>query len=342
MKVRILIGALALSLAASVSAEAETPADAVSKPATVPTVTIINKAPSPAEPAPPALTVSPGAPDKPAASDQAAAPARPAEPATAGAPEAARSATIEPARPASIDETRAAAPDKGLSVPAPAPAVRPATPEPAAATAEPLPPPEPTLTINIDLTRQVMTVSEHGALKYTWKVSSARYGYRTPTGTFNPSWMSKMWYSRQYEYAPMPHAIFFHKGVAIHATYATRMLGTPASHGCVRLAPKNAAALYKLVGQHGKARTEIVVHGTPDHSSARLASDDYDDEMATRRSGYRYLPPSYYGRRAYSAYDGPPPGYYYVKPRQRRYYAAPRRYYQPRGLYNSYSYGYGF
>jgi lipoprotein-anchoring transpeptidase ErfK/SrfK len=341
MRVRILLGALALSLAASVSAEAQAPAETAGKPATVPTVTIINKAASPAEPAPPALTVTPGTPEKSAA---AATPARAAEPAATEVPGAARSATIEPARPVAKDEARAVEADKALSVPTPEPAVRPATPDAATANAEPLPPPEPTLAINIDLTRQVMTVSEHGASKYTWKVSSARYGYRTPTGTFRPSWMSKMWYSRQYEYAPMPHAIFFHKGVAIHATYATGLLGTPASHGCVRLAPRNAAALYKLVSQHGKARTEIVVHGTPDHSSARVASDEYgyDDEMRARRSGYRYLPPSYYGRGAYSSYDGPPRGYYYVKPRQRRYYAAPRRYYQPRGLYNSYSYGYGF
>jgi hypothetical protein len=182
-----------------------------------------------------------------------------------------------------------------------------------------------------------MTVAENGFILHTWPVSSARYGYRTPTGTYQPTWMSKMWYSRQYDYAPMPNAIFFHQGVAIHATYATRQLGQPASHGCVRLAPKNAATLYRMVSNHGKEKTQIVVHGTPDHSRARVAgSESYSGSTMRVRRMPRYLPPSYYGR-ATTAY-GPPPGYY--APRKGRKYAQPRH--QPRGLYNSYSYGYGF
>lgn len=175
-----------------------------------------------------------------------------------------------------------------------------------------------------------MTVAEHGVMKYTWPVSSARYGYRTPTGTFKPVWMSRMWYSRQYDYAPMPNAIFFHKGVAIHGSYATGALGRPASHGCVRLAPKNAAALFRLVNQHGKAKTTIVVHGTPDHTSQRIASEER--RQRARNYAYAYPPPGYYGRRyAYDDY------YYYPPPRARRYYAPSRRYYQPRGFYS-----YGF
>lgn len=344
MRVKVLLGALAVSLAASLSAGAQTAPGSAGEPGQVPTVTIINKTPepaAPAEPSPPTLTVSPTAPDRPSA---AATPARATDPLGASAPAGARSSTIyadeaktpDQSAPADVPEApQAAVPATPVASPEAAAAV-----EAPAVVEAPAPPPEPTLGINIDLTRQVMTVSEGGVLKYTWKVSSARYGYRTPTGTFRPTWMSKMWYSRQYDYAPMPHAVFFHKGVAIHATYATGMLGRPASHGCVRLAPKNAAALYRLVNEHGKARTEIVVHGTPDQSSARVASQDYDTVPMRRAGQYRYLPPSY-AQRGYSAYDGPPPGYYYAQPRTRRYYAQPRRY-QPRGLYNSYSYGYGF
>jgi lipoprotein-anchoring transpeptidase ErfK/SrfK len=342
MRVKVLLGALAVSLAASFSAGAQTDPGSAGEPGNVPTVTIINKAPvpaAPAEPAPPTLTVSPTAPERPSA---AASPVRPADPSGARPPAGARSTTLYAEEAKTPDQSEPA--DEPVAPQAVVPATPAASPEAAAVVEAPAPPPEPTLGINIDLTRQVMTVSEHGALKYTWKVSSARYGYRTPTGTFRPTWMSKMWYSRQYDYAPMPHAVFFHKGVAIHATYATGMLGRPASHGCVRLAPKNAAVLYRLVSEHGKARTEIVVHGTPDQSSARVASQDYDQDYNTvpmRRAGqYRYLPPSY-AQRGYSAYGGPPPGYYYAQPRTRRYYAQPRRY-QPRGLYNSYSYGYGF
>ncbi len=72
-----------------------------------------------------------------------------------------------------------------------------------------------------------MHVSENGMPKYVWPVSSGGRGYDTPTGNFKPVWMSKMWYSRQYDYAPMPNAIFFHGGAAIHGTSAIGMLGTP-------------------------------------------------------------------------------------------------------------------
>ncbi|HML42354.1 MAG TPA: L,D-transpeptidase [Hyphomicrobium zavarzinii] len=323
MRLKVLVGALAVSLGAAV-AHAQTAPEKPAAQGGVPTVTIINKsAAGPAEPAPPTLTVSPAPqtiPKAPEASVEAA---------------AAQAPSATPASETAAERMSAPQPASGTA-PASAMAEEPKT---AAVTQEP--PPEPTLGINIDLTRQVMTVSENGTPRYTWKISSARYGYRTPTGTFQPTWMSKMWYSRQYDYAPMPHAVFFHKGVAIHATYAINQLGRPASHGCVRLAPKNAAALFKLVNDHGKARTEIVVHGTPDHSYSERVASRERDETSTRRAGYRYLPPSYAQRGNY-AYAQPPPGYYAPPSRKRRYYAAPRPYYQPRGLYNSYSYGYGF
>jgi len=209
--------------------------------------------------------------------------------------------------------------------------------EKAEAPSPPAPPAEPTLAIDIDLSKQVMHVSENGMSKYVWPVSSGGRGYDTPTGTFKPVWMSKMWYSRQYDYAPMPNAIFFHGGAAIHGTSATRMLGNPASHGCVRLAPGNAAPLYKLVSKHGKAATRIVVRGTPNHGAApqvasrqgrryieddpyREGFDNYDDAP----------PPTYYARRRY-AYDRP---YYAPRPRRGQYYYPPqqRRYVQ-RGLF---------
>ena len=53
------------------------------------------------------------------------------------------------------------------------------------------------------------------------------------------------------------NSIFFRGGYAIHGTYYTKALGRPASHGCVRLAPRNARALYNLVRTHGRANTRI-------------------------------------------------------------------------------------
>ena len=84
---------------------------------------------------------------------------------------------------------------------------------------------------------------------YSWPVSTARRGYYTPTGTFHPYSLQPMHYSRNYDNAPMPHSIFFSGGYAIHATPHTGNLGRPASHGCVRLSPGNAATLYGIVSR---------------------------------------------------------------------------------------------
>ncbi len=72
-----------------------------------------------------------------------------------------------------------------------------------------------------------------------------------------------MHYSRKYDMAPMPHAVFINGGVAIHATSATGLLGRPASHGCIRLAPGNAATFYSLVHKHGLKNVQVQVFGSP-------------------------------------------------------------------------------
>ena len=71
--------------------------------------------------------------------------------------------------------------------------------------------------------------------------------------------LAARWFSHVYDNAPMPHAIFFHGGFAIHGSYEISRLGRPASHGCVRLAPANAAVLFGLVEREGMRNTTIVV-----------------------------------------------------------------------------------
>lgn len=104
--------------------------------------------------------------------------------------------------------------------------------------------------IHVDLGGQTMHVSSSQG-DYDWAVSTGRPGYRTPTGHYAAQRMYTMTHSRKYDNAPMPHAIFFSGGYAIHGTYATGQLGQVASHGCIRLAPENAAALFSLVKQEG-------------------------------------------------------------------------------------------
>jgi lipoprotein-anchoring transpeptidase ErfK/SrfK len=114
--------------------------------------------------------------------------------------------------------------------------------------------------VQVDLASQTMQVSVDGGDLYSWKISTARPGYRTPTGVFHPQWMAARWFSRIYNNSPMPHSIFFYRGYAIHGTYEIARLGGPASHGCVRLDPGNASVLFGLVERQGMGATSIVVH----------------------------------------------------------------------------------
>jgi hypothetical protein len=115
--------------------------------------------------------------------------------------------------------------------------------------------------ISVDKSAQQMTVTVDGEVRHVWRVSTARSGYRTPTGTWRPTRLHASWYSRKYDNAPMPHSIFFVGGYAIHGTYETGKLGRPASRGCVRLSPSNARTLFALV-QQNRGETTISIQGS--------------------------------------------------------------------------------
>jgi lipoprotein-anchoring transpeptidase ErfK/SrfK len=112
--------------------------------------------------------------------------------------------------------------------------------------------------VRIDKSSQRMAVSVDGAMRYSWPVSTGRRGFGTPSGVFHPQMMARRWFSRKYYNSPMPHAIFFYHGFAIHGTYDLARLGGPASHGCVRLHPSNAATLFALVARQ-RGNTRIVI-----------------------------------------------------------------------------------
>ena len=115
------------------------------------------------------------------------------------------------------------------------------------------------INIVIDLSDQHMRVSVGGAPKYSFDISSGRKGYSTPKGSYGVQRMYKEYYSKKYDWSPMPYSIFFRGGYAIHGTYDTKRLGRVASHGCVRLAPENARRLYNLVLKHGRGNVSIRV-----------------------------------------------------------------------------------
>ncbi len=116
------------------------------------------------------------------------------------------------------------------------------------------------LQVEVDVGSQSMEVYVDGRLRHSWRVSTGRDGFETPGGDFRAQRLEEEWYSTQYDDAPMPHAIFFNGGIAIHGTYDTKHLGRAASHGCVRLSPGHATRLFNLVEAHGLRRTHISVN----------------------------------------------------------------------------------
>ncbi len=142
--------------------------------------------------------------------------------------------------------------------------------------------PKPSILVDVDKAKQEMTVFVDGVQKYTWPVSTGMSGHSTPSGTYTPGSMNEMWYSKQWDNAPMPHAIFFTKqGHAIHGSLDTKHLGSAASHGCVRLSPANATTLYTLVKETGLENVQVVLSGiTKGGEGPKVASPSNRDQEA--------------------------------------------------------------
>jgi lipoprotein-anchoring transpeptidase ErfK/SrfK len=132
---------------------------------------------------------------------------------------------------------------------------------PASKTTQPRKAAVPDILIVVSKPTQSMTVTVDGHVRYRWRVSTGATHYSTPAGSYTPFRMELMHYSREFDNAGMPHAIFFtQRGHSIHGS-DHRGLGTAVSHGCVRLTLSNATTLYQLVKSVGMAKTKVVVSG---------------------------------------------------------------------------------
>ena len=117
----------------------------------------------------------------------------------------------------------------------------------------------PIVVANISIASQTMSVSVNGWPSGYWAISSARAGYHTPTGSYRATRIARVYFSKKYDNSPMPFSVFFYGGNAIHGTGHISQLGRPASHGCIRLHPNNAATFYELVEEYGLSRTRITI-----------------------------------------------------------------------------------
>ena len=184
--------------------------------------------------------------------------------------------------------------------------------------------------VNIDKSTQEMTVFVDGIERHSWPVSTGTRGYSTPSGSYTASSMNEIWYSKQWDDAPMPHAVFFTKrGHAIHGTTEVKRLGRAASHGCVRLAPENAKTLFHLVKAAGLENTQVELTGM-------TLGGEGPPAVASRPAPKQFRVP-----RGYNPWFERPPPEQYGEPRRRGLFGFGRRnrnnnaqgYYGPRYQY---------
>jgi hypothetical protein len=219
--------------------------------------------------------------------------------------------------------------------------------------------------VTIDKSVQQMTVEVDGRPLYQWPVSTGKSAqYDTPNGKFKAFRMERDHFSKEWDDAPMPHSIFFtQKGHAIHGSFDVKRLGTPASHGCVRLLPANAKTLFELVEQEGVLNTTVVLTGVAPSGAPAVArrrvprSDDLDEEYIQQQAPQvgprygsnqpaygnpyyaqpQYVQPQYaqpqYAQPQYQPFGQPQtlprPGYVYRDPYSGQVYQQPR----PRSLF---------
>src|SRR6202048_537012 len=147
------------------------------------------------------------------------------------------------------------------------------------------------VSITIDKNAQQMTVEVDGVERYHWPVSTGIPSYETPNGSFRTFRMEEDHYSKEFDDAPMPHSIFFTKiGHAIHGTDSESRLGTPASHGCVRLSRANASTLYALVEKEGVLKTTVTLTGSSQIALARNPRTRTNTAVARRDPAQQYAP----------------------------------------------------
>jgi lipoprotein-anchoring transpeptidase ErfK/SrfK len=105
----------------------------------------------------------------------------------------------------------------------------------------------------VDLSDQrVYIYDTAGTLVREWPVSTGAAATPTPTGRFRVESRSRSTFVRDNPSVTMAYMVRFNRGVGFHAI--PRQNGTPlptplgergVSHGCVRLADRHAAALYR-------------------------------------------------------------------------------------------------
>lgn len=130
--------------------------------------------------------------------------------------------------------------------------------------------------------KQFLLVRKDGKIKYAFAVSAGKGG--TPRGNYGVTKMKWRHMSASYPSRGennMDHVTYFKPLYGFHSTTFNvySVLGTKASHGCVRLARPQARAVFSLIKAHGGAAT-VAIYGAAEPNPQdlrviqRLLADD--------------------------------------------------------------------
>ena len=132
-------------------------------------------------------------------------------------------------------------------------------------------PHEESLTLRADLRARILIVRRGDSTLKTYAIAVGQDRYPTPIGTFtiskivwNPSWRpppDAEWAKGKTAKGPgdpqnpmkVVKIFFQDPDYYIHGTGDVESLGSAASHGCLRMAPREVADLAKLIMEHGGA-----------------------------------------------------------------------------------------
>lgn len=124
------------------------------------------------------------------------------------------------------------------------------------------------LYVEIEKSTQTMFLYLLSELKDSFKVSTGKGKYETPDMELHPGgpvltkYTSRKFPGGNYKgFGNMPYAVFLKNGYAIHGTTPGNfaLLGTKASHGCIRLHPDNAKILNALIKTVGLSQTWVTI-----------------------------------------------------------------------------------
>lgn len=124
------------------------------------------------------------------------------------------------------------------------------------------------LWVQVVKSEQKLYLFLNGQVEKAWPVSTGAKGWTTPNFDTHPNgriydaYSSNTFPGGDYQgLGNMPFAVFIQGGFAIHGTPkgSWARLGSPASHGCIRLHPDNALYFNRLVRQLGVDQVWITV-----------------------------------------------------------------------------------